>query len=114
MGRCESGSLSRTIRMASFNEIYDEVEQLRGLITAFGVCYPDTQVRTEPCIEKIDRVLQSPSDQSVYYLVEDLQNFLVYLGEVVRIAPELNKQTTDLRMMINRLLGPTNPDDKQH
>ena len=100
--------------MASFNEIYDEVEKLRGLITAFGVCYPDTQVRTGPCVEKIDKVLVQPTDEAIYYLVEDLQNMLVYFGEVERISPEIRKQLTDIRIMINRLLGPTNPDDKVH
>lgn len=100
--------------MASFNEIYSEVESLRGLLSAFMVSYPDTGVRIEPAIEKIDRVLAAPSDESVYYAVEDMQNLLVYLGEVERIAPELGKQMVDIRMMINRLLGPTNPEEMQH
>ena len=93
--------------MASFNEIYNEVEKLRGLITAFEVCYPDTSVRIQPCIEKIDKVLVQPSDQSIYYLVEDLQNILIYFGQVERISPDISKQLVDIRMMINRLLGPT-------
>lgn len=100
--------------MASFNEIYDEVEKLRGLITAFEVCYPDTSVRIQPCIEKIDKVLVQPSDQNIYYLTEDLQNILIYFGQVERIAPDISKQLVDIRMMINRLLGPTNPDEKAH
>jgi len=100
--------------MASFNEIYNEVEQLRGLLTAFQVCYPDTEVRIRPCVEKIDRVLTEPTANSLYYAVEDLQNILVYFGEIEKIAPELNKQLVDIRFMINRLLGPTNPDETQH
>ena len=100
--------------MASFNEIYDEVEKLRGLITAFEVCYPDTSVRIQPCIEKIDKVLVQPSDQNIYYLTEDLQNILIFFGQVERIAPDISKQLVDIRMMINRLLGPTHPDEKAH
>lgn len=100
--------------MASFNEIYNEVESLRGLLSAFMVSYPDTSVRIEPAIEKIDRVLIAPSDESIYYAVEDIQNLLVYLGEVERIAPDLGKQMVDIRFMIHRLLGPTNPDETKH
>lgn len=100
--------------MPSFNEIYNEVEDLRGLLSAFMVSYPDTAVRIEPAIEKIDRVLTAPSDESIYYAVEDIQNLLVYLGEVERIAPDLGKQMGDIRLMIHRLLGPTNPDETKH
>ncbi len=96
--------------MPSFNEIYNEVEDLRGLLTAFSVCYPDTSVRVDPCIEKIDKVLTQPTYEAVYYAVEDLQNILVYFGEIERIAPEINKQLVDIREMISRLLGPTNPE----
>lgn len=100
--------------MPSFNEIYDEVEQLRGLLTAFKVVYPDTSVRIDPCIEKIDKVLVQPDDPSIYYLVEDLQNILVYFGEIERIAPELSRQLVDIRFMIGRLLGPIDPDRQSH
>jgi len=100
--------------MASFNEIYNEVEQLRGLVTAFEVCYPDTSVRIKPCVEKMDKVLVQPSEQSVYYLVEDLQNILVYFGHIEKMAPEIGKQLTDIRILIHRLLGPTNPDETLH
>lgn len=100
--------------MPSFNEIYDEVEDLRGLLSAFQVTYPDTGVRIEPCLEKLDKVLTQPTDEAIYYAVEDLQNFLVYLGEVERIAPELGKQMVDIRVLILRLLGPTVPVSEQH
>ena len=100
--------------MPSFNEIYDEVEQLRGLLTAFKVVYPVTAVRIDPCLEKIDKVLVQPTDEAIYYVVEDLNNILVYFGEVERIDPSLKKQLTDIRMMIGRLLGPTHPDEKAH
>lgn len=100
--------------MPSFNEIYDEVEKLRGLLTAFKVVYPDTSVRIDPALEKIDKVLVQPTEESIYYVVEDMNNILVYFGQIERMAPELGKQLTDIRFMINRLLGPTNPDEKVH
>ena len=95
--------------MPSFNEIYNEVEDLRGLLSAFAVCYPDTSVRIDPCIEKIDKVLTQPTDESIYYAVEDLQNILVYFGEIERISPDLSKQLVDIRLVISRLLGPLDP-----
>lgn len=95
----------------SFNEIYDEVEKLRGLLSAFQVCYPDTGVRIEPCVNKIDMVLGSPSDRTIYYLVEDLKNILTYFNEIEAIAPSLTKQLVDIRFMIQRLMGPVNPSD---
>lgn len=98
--------------MPSFNEIYDEVEDLRGLLTAFKVVYPDTSVRLDPAIEKIDKVLVQPTPESIYYVVEDMQNLLIYFGEIERMAPELNTQLGDIRELINRLLGPTNPESK--
>lgn len=95
----------------SFNEIYDEVEKLRGLLSAFQVCYPDTSVRIEPCVSKIDQVLGAPSDQTIHYLVEDLQDILKYFVEIENIAPELTKQLVDVRLMIHRLLGPVHPNE---
>ena len=95
--------------MPSFNEIYNEVEDLRGLLSAFAVCYPDTSVRIDPCIEKIDKVLTQPTDDTIYYVVEDLQNILVYFGEIERIAPDIGKQLVDIRQVISRLLGPLEP-----
>lgn len=89
-----------------FAETYNEVEQLRGLLCAFEVVFPETGVRIRPCVAKIDMVLNSPNDQTIYYLVEDLQNLLVYFGEIEAIDKEMVKSTRDSKDLIMRLLGP--------
>jgi len=93
--------------MSLFNEIYSEVEDLRGLLCAIKVNYPDTEVRVDPAIHKIDNVLNGPTEENIYYACEDIQDLRNYLNAISKLDKELEKNTKDAVLLIDRLLGPT-------
>ncbi len=97
--------------MSLVDEIYSEVEKLRGMLTSIMVNKYQTKVRMEPALAVIDRVLRNPTQESIAVFVEDMEDLHLYLKDIQKISgdEELNKAINPPLRLIERLLG---PDDK--
>lgn len=97
--------------MSLVDEIYGEVEKLRGMLTAIMVNKYQTRVRMEPALAVIDRVLKNPTDVAISNFIEDMEDLQIYFRDIQRISgdEELNKAINAPLRMIERLLG---PDDR--
>lgn len=77
--------------MSLINEIYSEVETLRGMLTALKVNYPDLTPRVEPAIAKVDAVLNNPSDRTIHYFIEDMLELDNYFRDILGMLDKSDK-----------------------
>jgi len=94
--------------MSIVNEIYGEIETLRGMLTALMVNWPDLRPRMEPAISKVDAVLSNPSDQTIHFLIEDMLDMNEFFIDVLYMIQDehLDKNIRQTMSLTNRLLGP--------
>lgn len=93
------------------NNIYNEVDELRGRLSALMVNYPDTEVRLRPVVEVLDVLLVKPLPTVIDEAVDELQDLRMYFSDIQRKIPEMQRPFEQSLALINRLLGPTETVD---
>ena len=94
--------------MSQVDEIYSEVEVLRGLLAALMVNWGQLKVRIEPAIAIVDRVLNNPTDNSIALFIEDMQDLDKYFRDIQVMSNDvyLNQSIDKTLELIGRLMGP--------
>lgn len=92
--------------MNAVHSTFNEVDELRGRLTAIMVKYPDTDVRLRPAIEVIDALLTKPTPAILQEAIEDLYDLRAYLGDIQNKFPEMQKPFSGALLLIDTLLGP--------
>ena len=90
------------------NDIFEECEELAGRLTAIRVNFPDTEVRVKHAIYQLRELLKSPKEETIYRVVDELQDLKKYLNDIRKLdPPSLDKPFRPCIELIERLLGPT-------
>ena len=96
--------------MSIVNEVYGEVETLRGLFTALMVNFPDLTPRLEPALAKVDAVLNNPTDQTIAFFIEVMLELDIYFRDVYAMLHKesdghLMKSIRGTMELIEKLMG---------
>ena len=86
------------------NQVYNQIDDLIGSLTATMVNYPDTQIRLEDSIKGLKHVLQSPNE-TMEATIEDLLELKHYFLSIIKHYPELKESLDKNLILIDWLLG---------
>ena len=89
----------------------EEVEELRGRLTALYVCYPDVEGRVKPVTENLQQLLESQKFPEKYtpglmnFIVNDLSTLNIQLAACYEKFPELRKDVKPILELLGKLLS---------
>lgn len=89
----------------------EEVEELRGRLTALYVCYPDVEGRVKPVTEHLQALLDSIKVPQLYkpglmnFIVHDLSTLNIQLAACYEKFPELRKDIKPILELLGKLLS---------
>lgn len=92
--------------MTSASQVFTEVDQLRGRISAIYVNYPDTQHRLDESIKLLDQLLTKPVPGLLSMVIEDLYDLRSYFNDIIAHFPETRRQIQPAVDLVSLLLGP--------
>lgn len=92
--------------MTSASQVFTEVDQLRGRLSAIYVVYPDTQIRLDESISVIDQLLTKPTPGLLNEVINDLYELRIYFSDIIAHCPDTQKQIQPAVDLIVLLLGP--------
>lgn len=92
----------------------EEVEELRGRLTAFMVNYPDVENRVHKTVTLLSELLEAVKTGRncvglMQAVVEDLETLRVQIAYVYEKFPELRKTLTPIMELLGKLLEPVEP-----
>lgn len=87
--------------------VYNELDELRGRLSALMVNYPDTGIRLRPSLDVLDVLLIKPLPGTLDETIDELIELRSYFQDIQKHYPEMKRPFEQSLVLIDRLLGPT-------
>lgn len=90
----------------SVSDVLEEITELRELLFAISVEFPQIERKYRPIAEEIGEFLKTPSSKRLQHMIESFYTIHALTEVLIKNHPQTHKLTKPAFLLLSNLLGP--------